>query len=409
MSRYLLFYPSVEIGGAEVLFARLADALVDRGNEVTVMDSENKIIINLLKNKSVRTLICCQREKVEVCVDYVVMFASHAISAPCFFNASAESKLLVWNIHPLNNIYLPPVFGEYIFNMGLGFLRTVNNLFFRSENKVRINTLKTLFQADAFMCMDGETAKTLNSYYCLNFEYDYIPVPVPVSDNSVHALHEFDSAGVINLFWYGRLCDFKSYGLIFLIKKLSELKFKIRLGIIGDGDFRKTIENVAKSSAVQVYFFGSLPNEEAISLLQREADVVFAMGTAALEAAAIGIPTVLAPVSYGKISYDLRFDWLYNTKNFTLGRLISVEEHGEGLSVSEVISNVITARDFFGKSCQQYVYDFHELSCVVDLVQLKASQSRMKFSDYCQLVIYKRPFLIRLSIFLRARVRHILG
>ena len=409
MSRYFLFYPSVEVGGAEILFARLADALVDRGNEVTVMDSEKKIIINLLKNKCVRTLITCTHEKVEVCTDYIIIFASHAINAPRFFNAPAESKLLVWNIHPLNNIFLPPVIGEYIFNMGLVFLRIFNSLFFHSENKVRINTLKTLFRADAFMCMDGETAKTLNNYYCLNLAYDYIPVPVPVSDNAVHALHEFDSAGMINLFWYGRLCDFKSYGLIYLIKKLSELKFQIRIGIIGDGDFRKTVEAVAKSSAVQVCFFGSLPNEEAILLLQREADVVFAMGTAALEAAAIGIPTVLAPVSYGKISYDLKFDWLYNTKNFTLGRLVGVGGHGEGLSVSEIISNVIRDRDFFGKSCQQYVYDFHKLSCVVDLIQLKTSQSRMKFSDYCQLVTYKKSFLIRLSIFLRARIKRVLS
>lgn len=409
MNRYLLFYPSVEIGGAEILLARLADALVDRGNEVTVMDSENKIIIDLLKDKRVRTLIVCPREKIEVCADYVVIFASHLISAPRFFNASAKSKLLVWNIHPLNNIFLPPVFGERIFNVGLGFLRKVNKLFFCSEDTVRINTLKAFFHSDAFVCMDGETAKTLNNYYGLNFSYDYIPVPVPIFDNNLHTLHELDKSGVINLFWYGRLCDFKSHGLIYLIKKLSEFKFKIRLGVIGDGDFRETVEKVAKSSAVQVCFFGSLPNQEALSLLQREADVVFAMGTSALEAAAIGIPTVLAPVSYGKIIHNLKFDWLYNTKNFTLGRLVGVGEYEEGLSVNEIIYNAIINRDFFGKSCRQYVYDYHELSSVVDLVQLKASQSKMKFSDYCQLVDYKRPFLIRLSIFLRARIKHVIS
>ena len=39
---FALFYPSQEIGGAELLFARLAAKLAERGHKVTIIDSEKK-------------------------------------------------------------------------------------------------------------------------------------------------------------------------------------------------------------------------------------------------------------------------------------------------------------------------------------------------------------------------------
>lgn len=395
---YVLFYPSIELGGAEILFARLGDQLANRGNSVTILDSDNKVIINNISNKDIKTIVLQDDLPVHVSCDYIIAFSSHILSIPKYIDASSCGKLLFWNIHPLNNIYLPPVLGPKLFHLGLGWLKLINYLLFSSEDRVRKVTLQTLLQASAFVCMDGENANTLNKYYNTNTRFDLIPIPVYA--NTYYDSHKIKLQIPISLFWYGRLCDFKSHSLVYLIEKISELKRSsppVRLTVIGDGPYRSFIEKTATKRGVKVSFIGSLPNSESIELLKNEASAVFAMGTAALEAGALGIPTILAGASFGPIKLDYRFDWLYNTSNFTLGIFVKKDINSNGLTFIELLHELQNNLYTHAYMSQQYVKINHNIDHVVDLVEKHAALSKMHFHRIALITKYKRPLLNRIA------------
>lgn len=395
---YVIFYPSAELGGAEILFARMADQLAGRGNNVTVIDSKNEIIIKNLTNKRIKIIIIKDDLPKTVSCDFIIAFASNIANISKYINPKSSGKLLFWSVHPFNSIYLPPIVGPKLVHFGLGWLKAVNKLLFNSEDKVRKSAIQALLLENSFVCMDGENAKIISNYYNIDTKYNYIPIPVYLkeypSDNIIKSTEQ------ISLFWYGRLCDFKSHSLIYLIEKLSELNKSsvvVRLTVIGDGPYRALVEKVAVKRGVAVTFVGAMPNSEAVALLKNKADAVFSMGTAALEAGALGIPTILAGASFGPIKFDCQFDWLYNTSNFTLGFFVKKEIKSNGLSFKELIYELQNNLNKHANMSQQYVNINHNIYHVVDLVEKHAALSKMDFYRFSIITKYKRPLLTRIA------------
>ena len=398
-TEYLLFYPSVELGGAEMLFARLADELATLGHKVTVLDSEKQIIIKHIQNETVEFIVLTEGNPVLVKSKYILAFASHITTISRYIHKDSVGRLLFWNVHPLNSIYLPPVIGEKLFHIGIGWLKNANKFFFPEEDNVRKAALRYLIKNRAFVCMDGECSDTISKYYSNIKISDYIPIPVPklsidvVSDRSISINED------VTFLWYGRLCDFKFYGLIYLIQRIASLKNTnnvIKLIIVGDGPFRKMVQKALKKFDVRASLLGALPNKEALKLIATNADIVFAMGTAALETAALGIPTILAPASFGPIRNDYRFEWFYETTNYNLGSFAKSGIHDKGLTVEEILIELRTNFSKHANLSSSYVEKNHQIDHVVNLVRYFSANSTMDFSDFTNITQYKRPFLIRL-------------
>jgi glycosyltransferase involved in cell wall biosynthesis len=395
---YVLFYPSIELGGAEILLSRLANKLAERGNSVTVLDSNNNVIIRELSNPNIKAVVVQYCSPVHVSCDYIIAFASHISNISKYIDATSQGKLLFWNIHPLNNIYLPPLIGTKLFQLGICWLRFINLFLFNSENNVRKLALLALLKESAFVCMDGENASIINKYYRVNNIYDFIPIPVYTDKYPTNYNNQLKKN--VSLYWYGRLCDFKSHSLIYLIEKMSELQSSsdfVILTVIGDGPYRNLIERIAIKRGVKVLFVGTLPNYESLELLRKNATAVFAMGTSALESGALGIPTILAGASFGRINFNYRFNWLYNTSNYTLGVFAKKENKLNGMSFNELIYELFNNIDKHASQSREYVEKNHNIDHVVDLVEKHASLSKMDFKSFAVITKYKQPLLIRLA------------
>jgi glycosyltransferase involved in cell wall biosynthesis len=399
---YLIFYPSVELGGAEILFARLADQLASRGNSVTVLDSENKIIIDNLTVEGVGALVANSEPLKFTSCDYIIAFASNILDVTKYIDCESSGKVLWWSVHPFNSIYLPPIFGSKLASFGVEWLRFVNGFLFSSEDAIRKSTIQALSKANAFVCMDGENSNTINSYYQTCTDFKYIPVPVNLAE--CRESRDIKSGDAISFFWYGRLCDFKVHGLVYLIEKISELndlKHSVRLTVIGDGPYREFVENEAEKLGVEVLFVGVLPNSESVSLLKNQADVVFAMGTSALESGALGIPTILMGASFSKINFNYKFEWLYNTSCFTLGVFLRNKNLSVGLSIIELLGEIRKNSGDHAFRCHQYVKTNHDMNHVVELVEKNAALSAMDYKSFSQLIKYKRPIVNRIAVWVR--------
>lgn len=395
---YTLFYPSQELGGAELLLSRLADKLVERGNKVTIIDSEKEIISKNSNNANLSKLTIKNDRPIFIDSDYLIAFASHISSLRQYVSSNEECKVVFWSIHPLNAIYLMPRIGEKLFQINFNFFKKINSIFFSAEVNVRKRLLESLAAEAAFISMDSENTQMIEKYYEIKYDVSFVPVPVDVPVEVSLERKEICNE-VISVAWYGRLCDFKVHALIYLISELVKIKskFDFILIIIGDGSFRYLVEQAVLSAKISADFKGSMPNREAKAYINRNADVVFAMGTAALEAAAMGIPTILADASYSRIDFPYKFNWLYQTRNFTLGRFVNKSMSIQGHSITEIFQEIHDNQYVHVNASYEYVKNNHEINHVTSLIENACTQSRMSLKRFLNLSDYQKPIIIRLA------------
>lgn len=400
--RFALFYPSQELGGAELLISRLAEELSERGNCVTVLDSDKGIIRDNIKNKGVFCLTVSCDHPVSIDSDYLIVFASHLSSLGRFVNSNDNCRVLFWSVHPLNSIYLFPRLGEWLFQGDINYLKIVNRILFSSEVGVRSRALNELIRANAFFCMDGENSRVLNLYYGLDGGGKFIPVPVPISGCPL-GKRDFQESGIITIAWYGRLCDFKVHALVYLIYQLKFLErfYRIKLLVIGDGPLKSKVERAIAETGLSVCFKGTMTNAAAQKLLYEESDIVFAMGTAALESGAIGIPTVLVDASYKPIDFNYGFQWLYQTKEFTLGRFIKKSDAMAGVSLDALLRDACDDYKRHSVASFDYVRSNHDISNVVNLLERYCEESEMSLAKFIRVTNYKGAFLLRAARYVR--------
>lgn len=89
---------------------------------------------------------------------------------------------------------------------------------------------------------------------------------------------------------------------------------------MGDGLLSEKVREYAKGlyTKIEFVFTGTIPKEDLPNYLRENVDVVFAMGTAALEGASLSMPAVVVQLGEKKFIDD-DYYWLYDTKDFCVG------------------------------------------------------------------------------------------
>lgn len=119
------------------------------------------------------------------------------------------------------------------------------------------------------------------------------------------------SAGTAKAYWVGRITDFKTEPFIAMTKALLRPGSPIKeVVVIGDGaDLAKAKERL---SGLAVTWLGYVEPGNLDAELFAQADLVFGHATALLEAAKLGIPSLLIDGTYERIdNVSLRADWLH--------------------------------------------------------------------------------------------------
>lgn len=363
------FYPSQELGGAEILVARLATQLLQRGHEVLIVDGERQIIHSLCQSKNIAKIVASPESPVSLSGWNIIAFASNVVDVYKWIIPLAGCRIIFWSIHPFNLIYLPPRIGGWLAGSRVARLKVINLIFFRREHKARLAALKKLDNKGALWFMDGENFRVASSYYDMLKDVNYLPIPSPDCSFITCALKPRPAMAKINIFWYGRICDFKVNALVALVRDISNCRDQIKLHIIGDGDYRWRLDQACKYYKVNYCFYGALANDQARKTLAESADLVVAMGTAALEAAQMAIATVLAPASYKVLPKNFNFDWLYNSQNFDIGSFDTVCKKATGSSILEIVDRIKSEQAYHGRRCKLHVEENHAMQVVVERLE----------------------------------------
>lgn len=226
-----------------------------------------------------------------------------------------------------------------------------------------------------------------------------VPVPVHIKDKNLY-LANFNHAKEheIRIAYIGRAVDWKMYPVKKIIDNLSRLNYRVRLYIYTNdkncftsflGDIPANLEVIYKVG----YWGESLEND----LMLNSVSLGYSMGTAALDMAKLGIPTILADFSYGEFPQDYNYRVLHNAGLGNLGENAVEARSDQRLPLAEILK---LDRLEWSELSFNFVREKHSIdSCASRLITatgktfLQASNiPRLKYIPYFLYYLYKRIF-----------------
>lgn len=380
------FFPYRGVGGVPVLFLRLANYLSNLNMyNIFLIDYEDGYMAqNYDKQKNIQLVLYDTQKNIYFKHDDIVVFQSMPLwGMPTCLKFSEKTKLIYWNLHPYNMFGYASSIGKYFKNKLVQKLVTLG---FRYQ--IYLNdrkAIKTFHEKNALFFMDGENYKQTQTWLDVQLNNPiYLPLIIDNIEN--RKLDYQPKANTINCIWIGRIGDFKVHILIYTLKKLNEIarnsNQKIIFTVVGTGEYLEYLkEEVKFFSNIQIIFIEYIDPGDLKDVLQNM-DMGFAMGTAALDFAKYGLPTVLLDFTYKEIKEDYKFDWLYDTQNYILGREIS-ENMCEisNKSLENMIKDLLENYQSISLKSFQYVENNFEIEKNVNQFIDLLEQSSLTFSD----------------------------
>lgn len=327
--KIIFYYPSFILGGAELLFYRLAQSLVAAGYEVAYVDFKDGYVSKLISTEDIKIQLI--EYKYNPLTDFnredvVVMPANFARVINRYVHSS-ECSLFFWVIHPKNLIpqvsYLKKLIGEnsFLYNF------TADHLLYKDRQKIK--SMVTLFENyNAIKFMDGSCYLQHQQALGLRTTMpDFLPIYLP--REAVVGLESRKKGNInkLRLAWLGRIdLSFKHFILERLIKDLNDIReeYRFEFVIIGNGagtDYIREVIN--KCTSIQITIISEIEPKKLHNYLKKNIDLVFAMGTSALEGAICKIPTVCLDASYEKVFPGYKYRFIHESQYISLGYIIN--------------------------------------------------------------------------------------
>jgi len=297
-SKIFFFYPSKAIGGVEMLFYRLASQCNSNSVEFGVIDYNDGFVCSRLQDDGVSFyFVNCEEVSYDlVSSEDILICPLSMLCSPLLKRVlNRNCRVLFWDVHPFNLIEQTAFSFIYkkknkLLSGFLGFIELVN--FLRIKNVITcVNSAKSLY----FMCRSN--FEYSQSFFHFDFTPSYLPILIDTGKNNLLSVHETSLSPTLRFAWLGRLDKDKIPCLNALLEDLDialaqDVALSCTFLVIGDGDSK---QNLHKPINFEIVYIGSKNGSELDSIITTQVDIGFAVGTACLEFAVRGIPTVMLP------------------------------------------------------------------------------------------------------------------
>lgn len=365
------FFPYHDVSGVPVLFSRLAPFVArEYGADVEVVDYADGYMAQTLSGRR-EVRLTPFRRGVPLSIDGDRLLVMQSILPATMhreLQPQASTRLLFWTLYPMNFVQtLIPIGRARDWQAqfpAAGRLagRTVLRRFSRDLRRF----IEDLDRAGSLVFVDGTTYRT--TCRCLGVKLSpprYVPTlcPMPLENPGVARRCQ----APLSVMWLGRLDDFKMPILLYTARELSALAAAggpaIRFTVIGAGPLRHLLDDepIAHERFAIVHA-GTLEPEAVDRLLGSDADLLFAMGTSAIEGGKLGVPTVLLDIAYGKVPAGYVFRWLYDATDFNLGSMLRERRFEPGNdSLARILDAVVWDRRAASDRTFRYCVDHHSI------------------------------------------------
>lgn len=232
------------------------------------------------------------------------------------FNVSPASRLLTWCTAPQDPFkFLPPAY--FFNNSSWAIKKAFARIFFPAHRRRIADFLTAGAHRGGVVFMDAHCHEVNEGLFGPGIPESIIPIctDVPIIGPRLRA------AGTSKAYWVGRITDFKTEPFIAMTKALLRPGSPIKeVVVIGDGADLPMAKK--RLSGLPVTWLGYVEPEKLDAELFAHADLVYGHGTALLEAAKLGISSLLVDGSYEPIDDDaLRAEWLHRCPIAYVGRI----------------------------------------------------------------------------------------
>ncbi len=257
--------------------------------------------------------------------------------------------------------------------------------------------INQLEKKNALIFMDDTSVLSLKRVFHKTINTPvFLPIPVRVPDVNVYLNKTINNLQVLNITYVGRSIIWKMMPLKKLIDDCAvvAIHVTIKISIVVDSisDFENFInlKDYADNENLNFYIYENMLPSEVDEFLQATSDIHFAMGTAALDAGKFGVPTVLIDGSNMPFPPDYSYRWLYESKNFSLGRLLDDVSVPDGVSMQILLSSFLdpAKRNESSVKSFDYVKNFHSLQKVVPRLLEIGNTTSMRIRDAKNFVPY---------------------
>lgn len=409
-------FPYRGAGGVSLLFLRLGSFLAENlGQKVTLIDYADGFMTTNLRSSKVSVLEYRDDEVIKIPDSAIlVMQSNNPWSVFPGVQGSPDTTLIFWNCFPFNLVPVLPGFREYLFRKPKC-LELVLSTILRQRRQINSILVEKMHAAKSIFFMDAENLRVTEKFLRTNLrEPQFLPIPTMDSDHKDVAPKGWDKDTDIHAIWIGRIADFKFHILWRVLKDAEKWcrtsKKSIVFTIVGDGPFLDQLKSSCETlKGVQVKFLSELSASELSQLLENEKqDLAFCMGTSALECARIGIPTILLDATYGPVSSNYRYRWLFQETGFNLGRILSDgESYPEGCAFDDVISQVQISTTGVSEKTRKYFDDHHSLSSVANEFVALSYNSSFRWKQFVEATVAKRDYAYLIFSKLRNMTRRL--
>jgi hypothetical protein len=347
--RLQVIAPGRQAGGANLLLARTAVRLARRhGFGLSLVDFED----GATRQAWLAEGIPFEFRRYEVGgdieigqADVVMLSLLGAKMFPARLKGDPAAKLLAWCTAPQDPFkFLPPA---YFFNgFGWSAKRAVARWLFPSHRRRIGKFLAEGARRGGVVFMDVHCHEV--SEYL--FGPGIASTIVPICTGDPERPPRPGSPGSGKAYWVGRITDFKTEAFVAMTEALLRAVGPIKeVVVIGDGAGLASAQ--ARLAGLPVRWLGYVPPAQLDAELLANADLVFGHATALLEAAKLGIPSLLVDGSYGRLSpQELKAEWLYRCPPGYVGKIAAPSDLigrpvGECLSELRVASAAIASAD----------------------------------------------------------------
>jgi hypothetical protein len=394
MNKSLCFYfPYDEDSGVPVLFYRMANALASSFPEIeiSVIDYHNGVMArNIHRLPNMKLITFEKGRKVKPPEGSILVMQTFVpYYWPKELELSSDQKIFFWNLHPQNLVpSLLPV--PYLRELPMNNFAVYKfaSYFYPTLFKRLREYTQTLLNSKALYFMDKSNLDFTSKYLFIKIiDRQFIPVPAEYTNFS-KSLDSKNSIGdTIRFGWVGRLCDFKSYILVYAIKKLNEItvKFedkKFEFHIVGNGPFEDYIkQKVENFQNIKIVFHGAISHKDLDSFIDSNIDIFLAMGTSALEGAKLGKPTFLLDTSLKEIKKDYIFRMLYDSTEYDLAHFVTKDDFlKNNTSLYNLLKEIFVNYRIHSEKSSNYFFENHHLDKVKEMFLEKAKNTELTFS-----------------------------
>lgn len=370
--RLVFVFPYHGVGGVSLLFLRVAEFLAENELAQTwLVDYPDGFMAKHRRPGLADLVPYADDSEVVLPQDVVAVFQSMTPwSIFPSLRIPATTRVVFWNCHPFNLVPTLPGL-RHPMQSSVRFGRLLLKTVLRGYREKMRRLVSLMVEGRSLVFMDLPNVQTTERYLDVRIAAPvYLPIPyTPPAAGMVDARDRPLPAAKLRIGWVGRLVDFKFHVLHRALLELDAaqpaLGLAVHVTVIGGGDFERKLREVANAlGRVEVLFVPYCAPSELDSYMLENFDVAFAMGTSALDAAKLGIPTLLMDLSYKPVPADYRFEWLHRREGFSLAEVIGPEHLGGSGSMRLRLKEFLSDPRALRHAAREYAQRNHELPSI---------------------------------------------